>query len=228
MKIKELYRDERPRERLLKNGAESLSNVELLAILLRAGTRKMNVVDLARNLLDSSEGSVGGIAAMSMDRLLKLSGVGPAKAATLAAAFELGRRCAEEKTARNRKAVSSPKAVFRLMIPLMKNLTHEECWVLFLNRANHLIGKEKMSHGGLESTLIDIKSIICRALEKKASGLILVHNHPSGNPLPGTADITQTRLLKKGLDTCDISLLDHVIVAESSYYSFADEQVVEC
>lgn len=228
MKIKELYLDERPRERLLKNGAESLSNVELLAILLRAGTRKMNAVELARSLLDDSQGQVGGIAAMSIDRLLGLSGVGPAKAATLAAAFELGRRCAGEKTAGSRKAVSSPKAVYKLMIPHMKNLTHEECWVLFLNRANHLICKEKMSFGGLESTLIDTKSIICKALEKKASGLILVHNHPSGNPLPGTADITQTRLLKKGLETCDISLLDHVVVAESSYYSFADEEVVQC
>ena len=228
MKIKELYRDERPRERLMKNGAESLSNAELLAILLRAGTRKMNVVDLARSLLNSSEGSVGGIAAMSMDRLLKLKGVGPAKAATLAAAFELGRRCAGEKMTSKRKAISSPGIVYRLMIPHLKNLAHEECWVLFLNRANHLISKEKMSQGGLESTLIDIKSIIGKALEKKASGVILVHNHPSGNPLPGTSDITQTRLLKKGLETCDISLLDHVVVAESSYYSFADEEVVEC
>ena len=227
MKIKELYHDERPRERLMVNGAESLSNVELLAILLRTGTQRMNAVELARSLLDSSQGSVGGIAAMSMDRLVGLSGVGPAKAATLAAAFELGRRCAGEKTTRGRKMLSSPRAVYNLMIPHMKNLDHEECWVLFLNRANHLIGKEKMSSGGLESTLIDNKSIIRKALEKKASGLILVHNHPSGNPLPGTADITQTRLLKKGLETCDISLIDHVVVAESSYYSFADEEVVE-
>ena len=228
MKIKELYLDERPRERLLKNGADSLSNVELLAILLRAGTKKMNAVELARSLLNDSQGHIGGIAAMSIDRLLGLSGVGPAKAATLAAAFELGRRCAGENMTGSRKTISSPKAVYRLMIPHMKNLTHEECWVLFLNRANHLICKEKMSHGGLEATLIDTKSIICKALEKKASGLILVHNHPSGNPLPGTADITQTRLLKKGLETCDISLLDHVVVAENSYYSFADEDMVEC
>ncbi len=228
MKIKELYEDERPRERLLRNGVESLSNVELLAILLRTGTSRQNVVELSRALLEDSQGRVGGLAAMSIDRLQDLNGIGPAKAATLAAAFELGRRCAGEKTTGNRKPISSPKAVYRLMIPHMKNLTHEECWVLFLNRANYLICKEKMSFGGLESTLMDTKSIICKALEKKASGLILVHNHPSGNPLPGTADITQTRLLKKGLETCDISLLDHVVVAESSYYSFSDEEVVEC
>lgn len=228
MRIKELYKDERPRERLLKNGPESLSNVELLAILLRTGTRNMNVLDLARALLDVSGGKVGGIASMSIDKLQHMEGVGPAKSVTLAAAFELGKRSAEESTQRSRRCISSPMSVYRMMIPHMKNLDHEECWVLFLNRANHLIGKEMMSSGGLESTLIDCKTIIRKALEKKASGIILVHNHPSGSPLPGTADINQTRLLKKGLDTCDISLLDHVVVADSSYYSFADEEQVEC
>lgn len=227
MRIKELYKDERPRERLLKKGADSLSNVELLAILLRNGTRKINAVDLARSLLQGAEGKLGGIAAMSIDSLLDLEGIGPVKAVTLAAAFELGRRCSEEETSGDRRTISSPKYVYRMMIPHMRHLDHEECWVLFLNRANHLIGKEMMSTGGLESTLIDIKTIIRRALEKKASGIILVHNHPSGNPMPGTADINQTRLLKKGLDTCDISLLDHVVVAEGGYYSFADEECVE-
>lgn len=227
MKIIELFPDERPRERLLRNGAENLSNVELLAVLLRTGTRKMNAIELARSILEDSQGKIGGIASMSIDSLLKLAGVGPAKASTIASAFELGRRCASENTTKCRKNISSPGAVYKLMIPHMKNLDHEECWVLFLNRANNLISKEKMSSGGLESTLIDSKSIIRRALEKKASGLILVHNHPSGNPVPGSADITQTRLLKKGLETCDISLLDHVVVADNSYYSFANEEVVE-
>ena len=227
MKIKDLFRDERPRERLLKNGAGSLSNVELLAILLRTGTRKMNAVELARKLLEDSEGKVGGIASMSIDKLLKLNGVGPAKAAALAASFELGRRCALESTGGRRKAISSPATVYRLMIPHMKTLDHEECWVLYLNRSNHLIGKEMMSSGGLESTIMDCKSIVRRALEKKASGLILVHNHPSGSPLPGVADIRQTQSLKAALMTCDISLLDHVVIAESSYYSFADEEVKE-
>lgn len=227
MKIKDLFRDERPRERLLKNGAGSLSNAELLAVLLRTGTRRMNAVELARTLLEDSEGMVGGIASMSIDRLLKLNGVGPAKAAALAASFELGRRCALESVSTRRKSIASPSAVYRLMIPHMKTLDHEECWVLYLNRSNHLIGKEMMSSGGLESTIMDCKSIVRRALEKKASGLILVHNHPSGSPLPGTADIKQTQSLKNALKTCDISLLDHVVVAESSYYSFADEEVIE-
>ena len=109
----------------------------------------------------------------------------------------------------------------------MKSLDHEECWILYLNRGNYLTGKEMMSSGGLESTVMDCKMIVRKALEKKASGIILVHNHPSGNPLPGTADITQTQALKKALSTCDISLMDHVIIAANSYFSFADEQTAE-
>ena len=225
MKIKELFRDERPRERLLKNGAKSLSNVELLAILLHTGTREMNVLELARNLMESSEGEVGGLAAMSLDRLMHINGMGPAKASTLAAAFELGRRSTQENKGAKRKSISSPEAVYRMMIPHMRHLDHEECWVIYLNRANHMITKEMMSSGGLESTVMDCKSIVRRALEKKASGVILTHNHPSGSPFPGTADINQTKMLKKALATCDISLLDHVVIAENSYYSFADETV---
>jgi DNA repair protein RadC len=227
MKIKELFLDERPRERLFRNGADSLSNAELLAILLRTGTRKMNAVELARNLLEDSEGKVADIASMSIDRLLKLNGVGPAKAAALAASFELGRRCAMECFSTKSKSITSPNTVYRLMIPYMKTLDHEECWVLYLNRSNRLIGKERMSSGGLESTIIDCKSIVRKALEKKASGLILIHNHPSGSPMPGVADIKQTQILKNALKTCDISLIDHVVIADSSYYSFADEEVTE-
>ena len=227
MKIKELFLDERPRERLLKNGSQSLSNVELLAILLHTGTQKQNVLELSRSLLEVTEGKLGGIASMSIDNLLKLDGLGPGKVATLAAAIEFGRRCAAEKAIPGRKSVSSPAIVYRIMIPHMKALDHEECWILYLNRANQLIAKEMMSSGGLESTIIDCKMITRKALEKKASGLILVHNHPSGSPLPGAADINQTRTLKKALSACDISLLDHVVIADSSYYSFADEQIVE-
>ena len=223
MKIKDLYYDERPRERLLENGPESLSIVELVAVLLRSGTPDKNAVELARSLLDKSHGTIGGLAQMSTDRLLEISGIGPTKAATLSAAFELGKRCATEKTTTGRETVSSPATVFRLMIPQMKNLDHEECWALYLNRANHLISKEMMSSGGLDSTVMDCKMIVRKALEKKASGVILVHNHPSGSPQPGRADIKQTDLLKKALSTCDISLIDHVVIADSSYYSFADE-----
>lgn len=228
MKIKELFLDERPRERLLRNGAESLSNVELLAILLRTGTHDKNAVELARTLIGNSEGSLGGIAAMSFDKLLKMSGIGIAKAATLAAAFELGRRCTQENITFDKKSICSPETAYRIMIPHMRNLDHEECWVLYLNRSNYLISKEKMTSGGLDSTVIDCRMIVRKAIEKQASGLILVHNHPSGNALPGTADINQTQALKRALDTCDISLVDHIVIAQNSYYSFADEQLTKC
>ena len=227
MKIKELFLDERPRERLLRNGVECLSNVELLAILLRTGTREKNVLELARGLLEDTDGKIGGIASMSIGELMQLDGLGPAKAASLAASFELGKRYSLESSGKKKKPISSPADVYKIMIPHMKSLDHEECWILYLNRGNYLTGKEMMSSGGLESTVMDCKMIVRKALEKKASGIILVHNHPSGNPLPGTADITQTQALKKALSTCDISLMDHVIIAADSYFSFADEQTAE-
>ena len=227
MRLKELCLDDRPREKMVEKGPAALSNAELLAIMIRTGTGKMNVVEVARALLHSAEGRLNAIADMSLDKLCSVSGIGPGKAVTIAAAFELGRRSAAELIVADRISVSSPKVVFRMMLPLLRGLDHEECWVIFLNRANYVLGKERMSVGGLESTVVDVKSILRRALEKKASGVILVHNHPSGSAMPGQADIRQTGLLKKALQTCEIQLLDHVIVAEDSWYSFADEQLVD-
>ena len=224
MKMKELCNDERPREKLLEKGPEALSNAELLAIMLRTGTGRMNAVDLGRELVRSGGGTLNSVAAMPAERLCALDGIGPSKAATVVAAFELGRRAFAENALADTRTVSHPRTVYQLMIPHMRGLDHEECWALFLNRANILLGKEMMSSGGLESTVIDCKTIVRRALEKKASSVILVHNHPSGSPLPGQADIRQTGMLKKALDTCDISLMDHVVVADDSFYSFADEQ----
>ena len=227
MRLKELCLDDRPREKMVEKGPAALSNAELLAIMIRTGTGKMNVVEVARALLHSAEGRLNAIADMSLDKLCSVSGIGPGKAVTIAAAFELGRRSAAELIVADRISVSSPKVVFRMMLPLLRGLDHEECWAIFLNRANYVLGKERMSVGGLESTVVDVKSILRRALEKKASGVILVHNHPSGSAMPGQADIRQTGLLKKALQTCEIQLLDHVIVAEDSWYSFADKQLVD-
>ncbi len=225
MKIKELCIDERPREKILAKGAEALSNSELLAIMLRTGTGSMNVIDVARELLKSAGGKLNGIASMSVERMCEIEGIGRTKAVTLAAVFELGRRCAGESIIDVRTAVSSAKTVFRIMLPVLKGLDHEECWILFLNRANYLIAKEKISVGGLDSTTLDPRTIVRKAIEKRATGIIVVHNHPSGSAFPGNADILATSQLEKALRTCDISLLDHVIIAESSYYSFSDEEV---
>ncbi|MBQ2874052.1 MAG: hypothetical protein IJE85_02025, partial [Bacteroidales bacterium] len=152
MKIKDLCEDERPREKMMDKGASALSNTELLAILLRTGTEKMNVIDLAREVLKSAGGKLNGIAGMSAEVLCRIEGIGPSKAVTLAAAFELGRRCASETITDIRTAITSPKTVFRIMLPLLRGLDHEECWILFLNRSNFLISKEKLSSGGLDST----------------------------------------------------------------------------
>lgn len=228
MKIKDLCIEERPREKMMERGAEALSNIELLAIMLRTGTEKKNVIDVARELLKSSDGKLNIIAGMSVESLCRTQGIGPSKAVTLAAAFELGRRCAAECITDSRTSISSPNIVFRMMLPMLRGLDHEECWVLFLNRANHLISKERISSGGIDSTILDCRTIARKAIEKSASGIILVHNHPSGSALPGTADIQATKQLDKALKTCEISLLDHVIIAEDSYYSFADEEVARC
>lgn len=226
MKLKELCIDDRPREKMLEKGPSSLSNAELLAIMIRTGTGKMNVVDVARTLLHTAEGRLNAIADMPVEKLCSISGIGRSKAVTIAAAFELGRRSAAEKIVQDRVPVTSPKDVFRMMLPFMRGLDHEECWAVFLNRANYVLGKDRMSVGGMDSTTIDVKAVLRRALDRKASGVILVHNHPSGSALPGQADIRQTALLKKALQTCEIQLVDHVVIAEDCWYSFADEQLV--
>ena len=227
MRLKDLCTDEMPREKMLAKGAVALTDTELLAILLRVGRNGMNVIDVARELLMSGDGTLAGIAEMSIEKLCAINGVGPSKAVAIAAAFELGRRASLKAALDSGGTLSSPKKVFEIMQPIIRHLDHEECWVLFLNRANRLISKEMVSSGGLDSTIIDNKVIIRKAMEKKASAIILVHNHPSGNALPSRADINQTQMLNKALKTCDLSLLDHVIVTRDSYYSFADEELIK-
>lgn len=228
MRMKDLCRDEMPREKMIDKGASALSNAELLAILLRTGTGKMNVVEVARALLMSADGKLNNIMCMPVETMCETEGIGQSKAVTIAAAFELGRRCAIEPIIEKKDSITKPKDVYRLMQPQMKGIDHEECWGLFLNRANYIIGKECFSKGGLDSTVLDVKTIVRKALEKKATSLILVHNHPSGSSLPGVNDIRETGKLKRGLETCGIDLTDHVIIAEDSFYSFADEATTHC
>ncbi len=227
MKIKDLCAEERPREKMLARGADALTNAELLAILLRTGTGGRNVVDVARELLKSCGERLGEMASLSVERLRQVDGIGPGKAVTIMAAIELGRRLASESGMELAVRLDSPAKVYRIMLPLMRDLDHEECWALFLNRSNSLIAKEKMTFGGQDFTLFDKRVIIRRAIERKASSLILVHNHPSGNPYPSIEDINQTKDLHRALSSCGLQLLDHVIVAGASYYSFSDEQVVQ-
>ena len=228
MRLKDLCKDDMPRERLLEKGAGTLSNSELLAILLRTGTGRMNVIEMAQELLRSAEGKLNNIMSMPLEKLCTTEGIGTSKAVTLAAAFELGRRCAVEPIVDSRFSITRPSDIYRLMQPMMRGIDHEECWGIFLNRASYILGKECLSKGGLDSTVLDVKTIVRKALEKKATSVIIVHNHPSGNPMPGSNDIRETGKLKKGLGTCGIDLTDHIIIAEDSFYSFADEQITVC
>ena len=227
MRLKDLCADEMPREKMLEKGAGALSNVELLAILLRTGRGGMNVIDMARELFKRGDGTLSGLAEMSIDRLCTINGIGPSKAVTIAAAIELGRRASLQSALDCAGALTSPYKVFNIMHPITKDLDHEECWVLFLNKANRLIAKEMISSGGLDSTVIDNRIIIRKALDKNAVAIILVHNHPSGNAYPSPADINMTRSLNKALKTFSLSLVDHVVIARDGYYSFADEELTD-
>lgn len=226
MKLKELNIEERPRERLIAKGSSALGNAELLAILLRTGSGNKNVLEMSHELL-AAAGSLTELSAMSIDKMQAIGGIGKNKAATVTAAFELGRRFAAEGSRSPCRAITNASQIFSIMFPILKGIDHEECWILYLNRANHILYKEKVSIGGLSSTTIDTNSILRKAIEKKADGIILVHNHPSGNPQPGKADVVETERLKKAAETFSISMLDHVIISDSGYYSFADQMIYD-
>lgn len=226
MKLKELNIEERPRERLIAKGSSALGNAELLAILLRTGSGNKNVLEMSHELL-AAAGSLTELSAMSIDKMQAIGGIGKNKAVTVTAAFELGRRFAAEGSRPHCLAITNASQIFSIMFPVLKGIDHEECWILYLNRANHILYKEKVSIGGLSSTTIDTNSILRKAIEKKADGIILVHNHPSGNPQPGKADVVETERLKKAAETFSISMLDHVIISDSGYYSFADQMIYD-
>ncbi|MGM9764297.1 MAG: DNA repair protein RadC [Candidatus Cryptobacteroides sp.] len=224
MKVKNLNTDERPRERMAEHGVSSLSNSELLAILLRTGSGSKNAMELGRELLTAAENRLNELSAMSLDRMRAIPGIGSGKASSIVAAFELGRRCFAEKSTRQR--ITGPKDAFELMFPVIGHLDHEECWMVFLNHQNVLVSKERLSVGGMTSTDMDCKIILRKCLEKKASSLLVAHNHPSGVALPSKADVDVTAKLKSALNACGLSLLDHVIIGVGTYYSFNTEELV--
>jgi len=222
--IKNWGEDERPREKLIKNGPAYLSDSELLAILLRSGDADKSAVDLSRELLMMAGHSFRGLNTLSLEEMRLIPGIGPAKATSIKAALEMASRMAGEAVQEKPHIRSSSEAA-RILSPILKDLTHEECWAVFLNRDCRILGKEKMSSGGISSTVFDSRIIIKKALEKLASAIILFHNHPSGNPYPGEADIRNTKALKEAAALFDISLTDHIIIAGERYYSFSDEAV---
>ena len=222
--IKTWDEEERPREKLMQQGAASLTNTELLAILLRSGTAEKSAIDLARDVMAISGGRLDALAREEAACLKAIHGIGAAKATAILACFELARRLAAE-IPEDELTVRTSLVVARMMGPRLHDLPHEECWALFLNRANVVTGKEKLTSGTVDCTLIDSKQVVRRALDEQAKAVILVHNHPSGSPLPGESDLRATRQSQLALKTFDIQLFDHVILADGAYYSFQDERV---
>ena len=215
--------EDRPREKLMLKGKESLSNAELIAILIGSGSRNESAVDLSRRIL-SSVNNLNSLAKLSLPQLMNFKGIGEAKAITIVAALELGRRRRVEETIELVKITSS-KLVFDIMQPIIGDLPHEEFWVLFLNNSNKVISKAQLSKGGLTGTIVDVRMVFGLALENGATGLILCHNHPSGNLQPSHSDKEITAKLKLAGDSLDVKVLDHLIITETKYYSFVDEGI---
>jgi DNA repair protein RadC len=222
LKIKDWASEDRPREKFLNKGRAALTNAELLAILLSTGTKTLTAVDLAKQILVKVDNDINKLAALSIKDLTKINGVGPAKALTIAAALELGRRRTDiDKTIEPQFKSSSQ--VYEHLKPYMLDLDREEFWIILTNRANYHIKTIQLSSGGLVGTQVDPRIIFRLALEHKALGIILAHNHPSGNLSPSNEDRKITEKIKQGAKILDIEVLDHIIFTNNAYYSFADE-----
>lgn len=222
LKIKEWAVEDRPREKLLKKGIHSLSNAEIIALLIGSGTKNESAVELSKRILKNANNNLNELGKLGVNELIKNKGIGEAKAITIIAALELGKRRKISEILEKKKVTQS-NDVFEFFQPVLGDLPHEEFWILLLNRANRIIEKKKISQGGVSGTVIDVKVILKHAIENLSSSLILCHNHPSGNKTPSTADNTITRKLVEAGDIMDIKVLDHIIIADTAYYSYADE-----
>lgn len=217
--------DDRPREKLLLKGRAALSDAELIAILIGSGNQNETAVELSRRILNSVDGQLKGLGRCSVKDLIKFKGIGEAKAISIVAALELGRRRREEEGIEKVKITTS-KDVYEHFHGAIGDLAYEEFWILLLDRANKVIGRYKISQGGVSGTVADPKIIFKHAVEQLASSIVLCHNHPSGNLKPSEADIKLTKKLKEAGKHLDIPILDHIIVTEAGYYSFADENLL--
>jgi len=222
--IKNWSLDDRPREKLIDRGSGGLSDAELLAILLGSGSRNESAVDLAKRILNYAQNNLTELGRLGVEDFMQFKGVGEAKAVTLCSSFELARRKRIE--VRERVKINSANDVFNEISPFLSDLNHEEFWVLYLNRANFVLQKSRISFGGVSGTVVDQKIILKKALLYLASSIILVHNHPSGNLNPSAQDKKVTRKMKLACELLEINLLDHLIIAGNSYYSFADELIL--
>ena len=216
--------DDKPREKLMLKGKSALSDAELIAILIGSGSRNESAVDLSKRILASVAHNLNSLGKLSMAQLMEFKGIGEAKAISIIAAMELGRRRRGEEAVELTKVTSS-KTVFEIMQPIIGELPHEEFWILYLNNSNKVIFKAQISIGGITGTIVDVRLVFKMALEKGATALILCHNHPSGTLVPSDADKQITKKLKLAGDSLDVKVLDHLIVTETKYFSFVDEGI---
>jgi DNA repair protein RadC len=222
--IKNLAEDDKPREKLMLKGKAILSDAELIAILIGSGSRNESAVSLSKRILSSVNNNLNALGKLSLKQLMEFKGIGEAKAVSIAAALELGRRRRVEETVDLQKITSS-KAVYEIMQPIIGELLHEEFWVLYLNNSNKVIYKSQLSKGGITGTVVDVRLIFKLALEHNATAIILSHNHPSGKLLASDADRDITKKLKFAGEQLDVKVLDHIIITENGYLSFQDEGI---
>ena len=214
--------EDRPREKMMFHGVSALSNAELLAILIGSGNTEESAVGLMRKVLADYSNNLNELGKASIDELCRYKGIGPAKAITILAASELGKRRKEEKV-EERVTILSSKDVYECFYPLMCDLPTEECWVLLLNQASKIIDKVKIGAGGLNATAVDVRCILREALLKRASAIALCHNHPSGSIRPSREDDRLTQQVNQASQCMNIRLVDHVILTDGAFYSYADE-----
>ena len=223
--IKNWSQDDQPREKLRDKGKTVLSDAELVAILIGSGNRDESAVALCKRILAHVNNNLSALGKLNIKQLMAFKGIGEAKAISIVAALELGRRRRSEDALKQEK-ISSSSSAFEILQPIIGELPHEEFWILYLNNSNNVINKQQLSKGGITGTLVDVRLVLKTALEVGATGLILAHNHPSGTLKPSQADKALTQKLKNAAESLDIIVLDHLIVTEKSYFSFADQNLL--
>ena len=217
--------DDRPREKLMQKGKAALSDAELIAILIGSGSRNESAVELSKRILSSVDNNLNALGKLSIQQLIGFKGIGEAKAIAIIAAMDLGRRRRGEE-ALELKKITSSKMIFEIMQPVIGELPHEEFWIIYVNNSNRVLSKSQLSKGGITATLVDVRLIFKNVLEIGATGIVLCHNHPSGALRASDADIKLTKKIKIAAESLDISVLDHLIVGEHGYFSFADEGIL--
>ena len=218
------HEDDKPREKLMLKGKSALSDAELIAILIGSGSRNESAVGLSKRILASVDNNLNALGKLSIQQLMNFKGIGEAKAISIIASMELGRRRRSEDAVELKKITSS-KMIFEIMQPIIGELPHEEFWVLYLNNSNKILLKTQLGKGGITGTLVDVRLVFKTALEMGATSLILCHNHPSGTLIPSDADKQITKKMKLAGQNLDIQVLDHIIVTENGFYSFNDEGI---